>query len=168
MNPRHYHLIGIGGTAMASLAGLLEAAGHRVTGSDESVYPPMSDMLAGLGIEYREGYAPANLSPRPDIVVIGNAISRGNPELEFLLNARIPYTSAAATIRTEFLSGRVSLPVAGTHGKTTTTSLVAWILDVAGLDPSFLVGGVAENFGTSFRLTSSRLFVIEADEYDTA
>jgi len=168
MSSRHYHLIGIGGTAMASLAGLLRAAGHRVTGSDESVYPPMSDLLASLGIDYREGYSPDNLTPRPDLVVVGNAISRGNPELEWLLNARIPYTSAAATIKEEFLRGRVSMAVAGTHGKTTTTSLLAWILDMAGLAPSFLVGGVAENFGTSFRLTGSRIFVIEADEYDTA
>jgi UDP-N-acetylmuramate: L-alanyl-gamma-D-glutamyl-meso-diaminopimelate ligase len=168
MSSLHYHLIGIGGTAMASLAGLLRAAGHRVTGSDEGVYPPMSDLLASLGIEYREGYSPDNLTPRPDLVVVGNAISRGNPELEWLLNARIPYTSAAATIKEEFLRGRVSMAVAGTHGKTTTTSLLAWVLDVAGLEPSFLVGGVAENFGTSFRLTGSRIFVIEADEYDTA
>jgi UDP-N-acetylmuramate: L-alanyl-gamma-D-glutamyl-meso-diaminopimelate ligase len=168
MTSRHYHLIGIGGTAMAALAGLLQAAGHRVTGSDESVYPPMSDLLASLGIDYREGYDPENLSPRPDIVVVGNAISRGNPELEFVLNARLPYTSAAVTIKEEFLRGRLSLAVAGTHGKTTTTSLLAWVLDVAGLQPSFLVGGVAENFGTSFRLTASRIFVIEADEYDTA
>jgi UDP-N-acetylmuramate: L-alanyl-gamma-D-glutamyl-meso-diaminopimelate ligase len=168
MISRHYHLIGIGGTAMASLAGLLQAAGHRVTGSDENVYPPMSDLLASLGVPYREGYGPANLEPRPDIVVVGNAISRGNPELEHVLNARIPYTAAAVTIKEEFLRGRTSMPVAGTHGKTTTTSLLAWILESAGFEPSFLVGGVAENFGTSFRLSASSVFVIEADEYDTA
>jgi len=167
-HPRHYHLIGIGGTAMASLAGLLEAAGHRVTGSDEGVYPPMSDLLRDLGIAYAEGYSAANLDPRPDVVVVGNAISRGNPELESVLNEKIPYTSAAATIRDEFLRGRHSLAVAGTHGKTTTTSLLAWVLEVAGLRPSFLVGGVVENFGSSFRLTDSAYFVIEADEYDTA
>jgi UDP-N-acetylmuramate: L-alanyl-gamma-D-glutamyl-meso-diaminopimelate ligase len=165
---KHYHLIGIGGTAMASLAGLLQAAGHRVTGSDEAVYPPMSDLLSRLGIGYREGYRPENLDPRPDLVIVGNAISRGNPELEALLNEKIPYTSAAATIKEEFLRGRVSIAVAGTHGKTTTTSLLAWLLECAGLNPSFLIGGVAENFGTSFRLTDSPLFVIEADEYDTA
>ena len=165
---RHHHLIGIGGTAMASLAGLLRAAGHRVTGSDEGVYPPMSDLLGDLGIPYREGYSPGNLEPRPDVVIVGNAISRGNPELEAVLDAKIPYTSAAATIKEEFLRGRHSLPVAGTHGKTTTTSLLAWLLEAAGLEPSFLVGGVAENFGTSFRLTESQYFVIEADEYDTA
>jgi UDP-N-acetylmuramate: L-alanyl-gamma-D-glutamyl-meso-diaminopimelate ligase len=165
---RHYHLLGIGGTAMGSLAGLLAAAGHRVTGSDEGVYPPMSTLLAQLGIDYAEGYRPENLTPRPDVVVVGNAISRGNPELEHLLNEKIPYTSAAATIRDEFIRGRTSVAVAGTHGKTSTTSLLAWTLDVAGFNPSFLIGGVAENFGTSFRLTDSPYFVIEADEYDTA
>jgi UDP-N-acetylmuramate: L-alanyl-gamma-D-glutamyl-meso-diaminopimelate ligase len=168
METRHYHLIGIGGTAMASLAGLLQAAGHRVTGSDEGVYPPMSDLLSSLGIEYRQGYAPLEPGMRPDVVVVGNAISRGNPELEWVLNEKLPYTSAAATIKEEFIRGRHCLAVAGTHGKTTTTSLLAWILDVSNFSPSFLVGGVAENFGTSFRLTSSKYFVIEADEYDTA
>jgi UDP-N-acetylmuramate: L-alanyl-gamma-D-glutamyl-meso-diaminopimelate ligase len=168
MERRHYHLIGIGGTAMASLAGLLQAAGHRVTGSDEGVYPPMSDLLDSLGIGYRQGYGPQNLEPRPDVVIVGNAISRGNTELEAVLNAKIAYTSAAATIKEEFIRGRHCLAVAGTHGKTTTTSILAWILEQAGFAPSFLIGGVAENFGTSFRLTSSKYFVIEADEYDTA
>ena len=165
---RHYHLIGIGGTAMGSLAGLLRAAGHRVTGSDENVYPPMSDQLAALGIPYAERYAPENLEPAPDIVVVGNAISRGNPELEAVLNRKLHYTSAAAVIKDEFIRGRYSVAVAGTHGKTTTTSLLAWALECAGLNPSFLIGGVAENFATSYRLTDSRFFVIEADEYDTA
>jgi UDP-N-acetylmuramate: L-alanyl-gamma-D-glutamyl-meso-diaminopimelate ligase len=165
---RHYHLIGIAGTAMGSLAGLLRAAGHRVTGSDENVYPPMSDQLAALGIPYTEGYAPNNLEPVPDVVVVGNAISRGNPELEAVLNHKLYYTSAAAVIKEEFIRGRYSIAVAGTHGKTTTTSLVAWAFECAGLSPSFLIGGVAENFGTSYRLTDSRFFVIEADEYDTA
>ena len=160
--------MGIGGTAMASLAGLLKAAGHEVTGSDENVYPPMSTMLESLGIAYANGYRPENLEPPPDMVVVGNAISRGNPELEYMLNARLPYTSAAATIKEEFIRGRIPIAVAGTHGKTSTTSLLAWVLDVAGFDPSFLIGGVAENFGTSFRLTDSEYFVIEADEYDTA
>jgi len=165
---RHYHLIGIGGTAMASLAGLLREAGHEVTGSDESVYPPMSKLLEQLGIEYHEGYRAENLEPAPDVVVVGNAISRGNPELEAVLARRLRYTSAAATLKEEFLWGRRSLAVAGTHGKTTTTSILAWALEVAGLRPSFLIGGIAENFGTSFRLTDSPFFVIEADEYDTA
>ena len=165
---RHYHLIGIGGTAMGSLAGLLKAAGHQVTGSDENVYPPMSDQLRQLGIPYREGYAPANLDPAPDIVIVGNAISRGNPELESVLNRKLYYTSAAVTIKDTFLRGRTVLAVAGTHGKTTTTSLLAWVMESAGFAPSFLIGGVAENFGTSYRLTDSDVFVIEADEYDTA
>ena len=167
-SPLHYHLIGIGGTAMASLAGLLKAAGHKVTGSDENVYPPMSTGLQEMGIAYNQGYRPENLSSKPDIVVVGNAISRGNPELEEVLIRKLRYTSAAATIKEEFIWGRHSLAVAGTHGKTTTTSLLAWALESAGLNPSFLIGGVAENFGTSYRLTDSKYFVIEADEYDTA
>lgn len=166
--PRHYHLIGIGGTAMGSLAGLLRAAGHTVTGSDENVYPPMSTQLQEMGIPYREGYSPENLDPRPDVVVVGNAISRGNPELEEVLDRKLYYTSAALVLKEEFLRGRYSLAVAGTHGKTTTTSILAWALESAGLNPSFLIGGVAENFGASFRLTDSEYFVIEADEYDTA
>jgi UDP-N-acetylmuramate: L-alanyl-gamma-D-glutamyl-meso-diaminopimelate ligase len=164
----HYHLIGIAGTAMASLAGLLRAKGHRVTGSDEGVYPPMSIMLDQLGIRYASRFDPANLEPAPDVVVVGNAISRGNEELEAVLERRLDYTSAAATVAAEFLRGRHVLAVAGTHGKTTTTSLLAWLLESAGLDPSFLIGGVSENFATSFRLTESECFVIEADEYDTA
>jgi UDP-N-acetylmuramate: L-alanyl-gamma-D-glutamyl-meso-diaminopimelate ligase len=168
-NPRRdYHLIGIGGTAMASLAGLLREAGHTVTGSDENVYPPMSHQLQALGIPYSEGYGPENLEPRPDVVVVGNAISRGNPELEAVLEGKLRYTSAAAVIKEEFVRGRTSLAVAGTHGKTTTTSILAWALESAGLNPSFLIGGIAENFGSSFRLTDSEYFVIEADEYDTA
>jgi UDP-N-acetylmuramate: L-alanyl-gamma-D-glutamyl-meso-diaminopimelate ligase len=166
--PLHYHLIGIGGTAMASLAGLLKAAGHTVTGSDQNVYPPMSTGLQQMGIAYSQGYRAENLEPRPDIVVVGNAISRGNPELEEVLIRKLRYTSAAATIKEEFIWGHYSLAVAGTHGKTTTTSLLAWALESAGLNPSFLIGGVAENFGTSYRLTDSNYFVIEADEYDTA
>lgn len=167
-NPKHYHLIGIGGTAMASLAGLLRAAGHRVTGSDENVYEPMASQLKGMGIDYAEGYAPANLDMNPDIVVVGNAISRGNAELEAVLERRMHYTAAAVVIKEEFLRGRHAIAVAGTHGKTTTTSLLAWILESAGLNPSFLIGGIAENFGSSNRLTESDYFVIESDEYDTA
>lgn len=153
---------------MGSLAGLLRAAGHTVTGSDENVYPPMSDQLRSLGISYAEGYSPDNLSPAPDMVVVGNAISRGNVELEAVLNRKLTYTSAAATIKEEFIRGRTSVAVAGTHGKTTTTSLLAWVMESAGFDPSFLIGGVAENFGVSYRLTDSQYFVVEADEYDTA
>ena len=174
MTKKHYHLIGIGGTAMGSVAGLLRAAGHQVTGSDENVYPPMSDQLRDQGISFTEGYSPLNVgvgasgTPRPDIVIVGNAISRGNPELEAVLDQQMIYTSAAAVIKDEFLRDRHAIAIAGTHGKTSTTSLTAWVLESAGLNPSFLIGGVAENFGVSFRLTDSRFFVIEADEYDTA
>ncbi len=153
---------------MASLAGLLRERGHRVTGSDQGVYPPMSTLLDDLGIDYATRYDPANLDPTPDLVVVGNAISRGNEELEAVLDRRLPYTSAAHLIKEEFLQGRHVIAVAGTHGKTTTTSLLAWLLEAAGANPSFLVGGVSEDFGTSFRLTDSEFFVIEADEYDTA
>ncbi len=168
MSQRHYHLIGIGGTAMGSLAGLLREAGHDVTGSDENVYPPMSTQLEELGIPYYEGYDPGNLDPVPDVVVVGNAISRGNPELEAVLDRRLYYTSAAVVLKEEFLRSRYPLAVAGTHGKTSTASLLAWVLEAAGLNPGFMIGGVVENFGTSYRLTDSEYFVIEADEYDTA
>jgi UDP-N-acetylmuramate: L-alanyl-gamma-D-glutamyl-meso-diaminopimelate ligase len=164
----HYHLIGICGTAMASLAGMLQARGHRVTGSDENVYPPMSTMLAGLGINVAQGYDAAHLEPTPDCVVIGNAISRGNAEVEAVLNRRLLYRSQAETVKEEFIRGRQSLVVAGTHGKTTTTSLATWVLEVGGLRPGFLVGGVVQNFGASFRVTDSPYFIIEGDEYDTA
>ncbi len=172
-SPRHIHLSGICGTAMASLAGLLQLQGHRITGSDKAAYPPMSDLLRGLGIPVMEPYAESNLDPAPDLVVIGNALSRGNPEVERVLDQRIPFTSMAALLRDEFLKGRTSLVVAGTHGKTTTTSMLAWIYQVAaGTDPawepSFLIGGVAENFGSSFQLRSTQNFILEGDEYDTA
>ena len=172
-NPRHIHLSGICGTAMASLAGLLQLEGHRITGSDKAAYPPMSDLLQSLGIPVMEPYAEENLNPAPDLVVIGNALSRGNPEVERVLDERIPFTSMAALVHEQFLAGRSSLVIAGTHGKTTTTSILAWIYQTAArenpeLEPSFLIGGVAENFGTSFQLRSSRTFIIEGDEYDTA
>ncbi|HTW80248.1 MAG TPA: UDP-N-acetylmuramate:L-alanyl-gamma-D-glutamyl-meso-diaminopimelate ligase [Terracidiphilus sp.] len=171
--PRHIHLSGICGTAMASMAGLLQLEGHRITGSDKAAYPPMSDLLRELGIAVMEPYAEANLSPTPDMVVIGNALSRGNPEVERVLDEHIPFTSMAALLREEFLKGRESLVVAGTHGKTTTTSMLAWIYQTASgfnpaLEPSFLIGGVAENFGTSFQLRPTRTFIVEGDEYDTA
>ena len=153
---------------MASLAGLLQLKGHRITGSDKAAYPPMSDQLRELGIPVLEPYAESNLDPRPDLVVVGNALSRGNPEIERVLDERIPFTSMAALLKDEFLSGRESLVVAGTHGKTTTTSMLAWIYQVAGLEPSFLIGGVAENFGSSFQLRPTRTFILEGDEYDTA
>ncbi len=158
---------------MASLAGLLQLQGHRITGSDKAAYPPMSDLLASLNIPVMEPYAEANLDPTPELVVIGNALSRGNPEIERVLDERIPFTSMAALLREEFLVGRESLVVAGTHGKTTTTSMLAWIYQVAArenpaLEPSFLIGGVAENFGSSFQLRPTRTFIVEGDEYDTA
>jgi UDP-N-acetylmuramate: L-alanyl-gamma-D-glutamyl-meso-diaminopimelate ligase len=170
---KHIHLIGICGTAMASLAGLLQLQGHRITGSDKAAYPPMSDLLRSLGIPILEPYSESNLDPALDLVVIGNALSRGNPEIERVLDERIPFASMAALVREEFLKGRESLVVAGTHGKTTTTSMLAWIYQVAAhddaaLEPSFLIGGVAENFGTSFQLRPTRTFIIEGDEYDTA
>ena len=153
---------------MASLAGMLVEQGHTVTGSDENVYPPMSLELERLGIPVCAGYSADNLAKRPDIIVVGNAISRGNPELEYALNAKMVYTSMAAVVKEHFIRGHQSIVVAGTHGKTTTTSLMAWALEVAGADPSFLVGGVAENFESSFRLNAGPYFVIEGDEYDTA
>ncbi len=164
----HYHLIGICGTAMASLAGMLQARGHVVTGSDENVYPPMSTMLESLGIQIMRGYDATHLTPAPDCVVVGNAIPRGNAEVESALNQRLLYRSLPEVLKEEFIRGRRSLVIAGTHGKTTTTSLAAWIMDQAGLNPSFLVGGVVQNFGVSFRVTDSDYFIIEGDEYDTA
>ena len=170
---KHIYLIGICGTAMASLAGLLQLKGHRVTGSDQAAYPPMSDLLRKLDIPLAEPFAERNLEPRPDLVIVGNAMSRGNIELEYVLDERIPFSSLAHVIHEEFLPGRESLVVAGTHGKTTTTSMLAWIYEVASqqnaaLKPSFLIGGVAENFGTSFQLSEGQPFILEGDEYDTA
>ena len=152
---------------MASLAGMLQQRGFRVTGSDNAVYPPMSDYLARLGISVAQPFAEKNLAPTPDLVVVGNAISRGNVELERVLDERIPLTSMAALLHEEFLRGRETIAVAGTHGKTTTTSMLAWIFETAHRKPSFLVGGIAENFGGSFQLGGGE-FIIEADEYDTA
>ncbi|HEU4934578.1 MAG TPA: UDP-N-acetylmuramate:L-alanyl-gamma-D-glutamyl-meso-diaminopimelate ligase [Pyrinomonadaceae bacterium] len=163
----HYHLIGICGTAMASLAGMLQARGHHVTGSDLNVYPPMSTMLEGLGINVAQGFKREHVT-LPDCVIVGNAIPRGNPEVEETLRRKLLYRSQAEVVKEEFIRGRHSLAVAGTHGKTTTTSIAAWVMDQGGLNPSFLIGGVAQNFGSSFRVTHSDYFIIEADEYDTA
>src|SRR5262245_15566778 len=165
---KHVHLIGICGTAMASLAGMLKQRGMHITGSDTAAYPPMSDFLASLGISIAQPYAEANLKPRPDLVVVGNAISRGNPELEYVLDERIPMRSLPQILQEYFLRTRESLVVAGTHGKTTATSMLAWIFQAAGLSPSFLVGGIAENFGSSFAVKQGKHFIIEGDEYDTA
>ncbi len=164
----HIHLIGICGTAMASLAGMLKQRGFRVTGSDAAAYPPMSDFLAELGIPVAQPFDPRNLEPRPDLVVVGNAMSRGNLELEQVLDQRIPFCSLPQLLHDEFLRGREVLVVAGTHGKTTTTSMLAWIFHSAGMQPSFLIGGIAENFGSSFHLGQGKHFILEGDEYDTA
>jgi UDP-N-acetylmuramate: L-alanyl-gamma-D-glutamyl-meso-diaminopimelate ligase len=154
---------------MASLAGLLKQRGFKVTGSDAAAYPPMSDFLASMAIPVAQPYAEANLKPRPDWVVVGNAISRGNVELEHVLNERIPFRSMPDTLYDFFLRTREPIVVAGTHGKTTTTSMLAWIFQHAGKDPSFLVGGIAENFGSSFALRQKgKHFILEGDEYDTA
>jgi UDP-N-acetylmuramate: L-alanyl-gamma-D-glutamyl-meso-diaminopimelate ligase len=165
---KHIHLIGICGTAMASLAGMLNERGFRVTGSDAAAYPPMSDFLAGLGIPVAQPFDTKNLQPVPDLVVVGNAISRGNVELEHVLDRRIPFCSMAQVLHDEFLRGKEVLVVAGTHGKTTTTSMLSWIFASAGLKPSFLIGGIAENFGSSFALGDGEHFILEGDEYDTA
>jgi UDP-N-acetylmuramate: L-alanyl-gamma-D-glutamyl-meso-diaminopimelate ligase len=165
---KHIHLIGICGTAMASLAGMLKQRGFRVTGSDAAAYPPMSDFLGELGIPVAQPFDPRNLEPRPDLVVVGNAISRGNAELEQVLDQRIPFCSLPQLLHEEFLRGKEVLVVAGTHGKTTTTSMLAWIFHTAGMQPSFLIGGIAENFGSSFHLGQGKHFILEGDEYDTA
>jgi UDP-N-acetylmuramate: L-alanyl-gamma-D-glutamyl-meso-diaminopimelate ligase len=165
---KHIHLIGICGTAMASLAGMMNERGFRVTGSDAAAYPPMSDFLASLGIPVAQPFDARNLSPEPDLIVVGNAISRGNVELEYILDERIPFCSLPQILHEEFLGGKEVLVVAGTHGKTTTTSMLAWIFATAGLKPSFLIGGIAENFGSSFALGEGKHFIIEGDEYDTA
>lgn len=165
---KHIHLIGICGTAMASLAGMLAERSFQVTGSDAAAYPPMSDFLKSLGIPVSQPFAVQNLQPKPDLVVVGNAISRGNVELEHVLNERIPFCSLPQLLHDEFLRGKEVLVVAGTHGKTTTTSMLSWIFEVAGTKPSFLIGGIAENFGRSFQLGEGKYFVLEGDEYDTA
>jgi len=164
----HLHILGICGTFMGGLAFLARAAGHRVTGCDANVYPPMSEQLEAQGITLTEGYSPAQLDLAPDVFVVGNAISRGNPLLEAILDRNLAYVSGPQWLAENILAGRWVLGVAGTHGKTTTTAMLAWILEYAGLNPGFLVGGVPLDFGVSARLTESPFFVIEADEYDTA
>lgn len=165
----HIHLLGIGGAAMAPVAGMLKERGFRVSGSDVNVYPPASTLLASLGIPWNEGYREENLRPAPDLAVVGNAISRGNPELERILDDKIPYCSMPQLLEKYFLPGRTSLVVAGTHGKTTTTAMLAWIFHIAGRRPDFLIGGVAPNFGDrSYGLGGGEEFIIEGDEYDTA
>jgi UDP-N-acetylmuramate: L-alanyl-gamma-D-glutamyl-meso-diaminopimelate ligase len=165
---KHIHLIGICGTAMASLAGMLRQRGFKVTGSDAAAYPPMSEFLASLGIPVAQPFAAQNLEPVPDLVIVGNAISRGNVELEHVLDQRIPFQSLPQILHDEFLRRHDVIAVAGTHGKTTTTSMTSWIFDVGGRRPSFLIGGIAENFQSSFRVNDGENFIIDGDEYDTA
>lgn len=164
----HIHIIGVCGTFMGGVARLARELGHRVSGSDKAFYPPMSEQLEELGITLCQGYCAGNLKPRPDLVIVGNALSRGNPEVEALLDSRLPYTSGAQWLGDVVLRDRWVLAVAGTHGKTTTASMLAWLLEHAGLKPGFLIGGVPGNFSVSARLGESPFFVVEADEYDTA
>jgi len=164
----HVHILGIGGTFMAGVALLARAEGHRVTGSDKGLYPPMSTQLAAAGIDVIDGYDPEQLKPAPDVVVIGNAMSRGNPAVEYTLDAGLNYSSGPQWLAEHVLRSRWVLAVAGTHGKTTTASMLAWILEHAGMAPGFLIGGIPGNFGESARLGDSDFFVVEADEYDTA
>lgn len=162
------HILGICGTFMAGIAVIAKQLGHQVSGCDANVYPPMSDQLRQQGIHLVEGFDASQLEPRPDLVIIGNAMKRGNPCVEYVLNKAIPYTSGPQWLAEFVLQDRHVLAVSGTHGKTTTTSMLAWLLEDAGYNPSFLIGGVPENFGVSARLTDSAFFVIEADEYDSA
>ncbi len=164
----HIHILGICGTFMGGIAQLARAAGHRVSGSDTNVYPPMSTQLEAAGIALQEGFRPEHLQPAPDQVVVGNALSRGNPAVEYLLDQGIAYTSGPQWLAEHVLADRWVLAVAGTHGKTSTASMLAWILEYAGLKPGFLIGGVPSNFGVSARLGEMPFFVVEADEYDTA
>ncbi len=162
------HFIGICGTGMATLAAMLKERGYRITGSDEAVYPPMSGFLLDKGIQIRQGYSLENLRPEPDLVVVGNALSRGNPEIEYILNFRIPHTSLPEALKIFLLRDRLPVVVTGTHGKTTTASMIAWVLHQGGFEPGFFIGGVAENFRSSYGLGEGKHFVIEGDEYDSA
>ncbi|SER57851.1 UDP-N-acetylmuramate:L-alanyl-gamma-D-glutamyl-meso-diaminopimelate ligase [Halopseudomonas bauzanensis] len=164
----HLHILGICGTFMGSLALLARDLGHQVSGSDANVYPPMSTQLEAQGIQLMEGYSPEHLDPAPDLVIIGNALSRGNPAVEHVLDKGIPYVSGPEWLARHVLQDRWVLAVAGTHGKTTTSSLLAWLLEDAGMAPGFLIGGVPQNFGISARLGDTPFFVVEADEYDSA
>ena len=166
--PKHIHMIGIGGSAMAPLAGMLRERGFKVTGSDAGVYPPASTLLESLHIPYATAFDAKNLTPSPDLIVVGNAISRGNAEVEEMLDRKLAHRSLPEILEEEFLPGKHSIVVSGTHGKTTTTALLAWAFHVAGKHPNFLVGGVAENFGKSYGLEGGPEFILEGDEYDSA
>jgi UDP-N-acetylmuramate: L-alanyl-gamma-D-glutamyl-meso-diaminopimelate ligase len=167
-SPLHLHLLGICGTGMAALAGILQELGHRVTGSDEHVYPPMSTFLEGLGIAIQNGYHPENLEPAPDLVVVGNVIRRDNPEAQAVLERELPRLSLPQALNRFLVGGRQSIVVTGTHGKTTTTALIAWLLQATGRDPGFMVGGIAKNFQSNYRVGRGPIVVLEGDEYDTA
>ena len=167
-NIRRIHMIGVCGTGMASLAAMLKDSGYEVSGSDEGVYPPMSDFLAQNQIQVYQGYSAQNLQPEPDLVIIGNALSRGNPEVEQVLNDRLPFLSFPEALKHFFLRKKIPIVITGTHGKTTTTSILAWGLHSAGLQPNFLIGGIAENFQSSYGMEGGRHFVVEGDEYDSA
>src|SRR5688572_28696493 len=167
-NLRHLHFIGICGTAMGSVAAALQSRGFVITGSDDKVYPPMSTFLAERGVKITEGYRAENIPADADLVVVGNAISRGNTEVEAVLNRKLTYLSLPETLKLFFLRGRHNLVVTGTHGKTTTTSLLTWIMQEAGLNPAYLIGGIAKNLGQGCSLHESKFAVIEGDEYDTA
>ena len=164
----HVHILGICGSFMGGIAAIAKSLGHKVTGSDKNVYPPMSTQLEALGIELTEGYCESQFDPAPDMVVIGNAMSRGNPAVEYVLNRNLPYTSGPQWLLDNLLKDRWVIGLSGTHGKTTTSSMVAWILEHAGLNPGYLIGGVPENFGVSAPVGESPFFVIEDDEYDSA
>ena len=162
------HILGVCGTFMGGIACLAQQLGHQVDGSDQNVYPPMSEELAKAGIVVKQGYEPDRLDPRPDLVIVGNALSRGNRSVEYVLSEKIPYVSGPQWLAEHVLPGRTVFAVSGTHGKTTTSSILAWILHAAGRNPGFLIGGVPENFGCSAAIGGSDLFVVEGDEYDTA
>ncbi|MDN4501905.1 UDP-N-acetylmuramate:L-alanyl-gamma-D-glutamyl-meso-diaminopimelate ligase [Alteromonadaceae bacterium BrNp21-10] len=164
----HIHILGICGTFMGGIAAIAQSLGHKVTGADANVYPPMSTQLESLGIVLTQGFDPQQFEPQPDMVIIGNAMSRGNPAVEYVLDRNLAYTSGPQWLLENVLKDRWVLAAAGTHGKTTTSSMLAWILDYAGLQPGFLIGGIPENFSVSARLGESPFFVIEADEYDSA
>jgi len=166
--PRNFHFLGIGGTAMGAVAAELSERGYGVTGSDENVYPPMSIFLEEKGIPLSAGFRAENIPPEVDVVVIGNAMKRGNPEVEAVLNRKLFYLSLPEVLKNYFLRGKHNLVVAGTHGKTTTTALLAWIMEKAGRKPSYLIGGIPKNLGQGARLNDSKYFIIEGDEYDTA
>src|SRR5438093_934463 len=165
---KRIHLIGVCGTGMASLAAMLMDRGYEVSGSDDAVYPPMSDFLAQKGIRVARAFDLSNLQPEPDLVVVGNALSRGNPEVEYILNFKIPYTSFPEALKSFFQRDKSCVVIAGTHGKTTTTSMIAWGLHCAGMQPNFFIGGIAENFQSSYGLEGGAHFVVEGDEYDSA